>query len=67
MTLPFDGSIRCCAMFGGRESGSNENGVSTTGQLSVQTVVVGHDTAQPLVAVGYATQVIGGVVVLSCH
>ncbi len=54
-------------MFGGRESGSNENGVSTTGQLSVQTVVVGHDTAQPLVAVGYATQVIGGVVVLSCH
>lgn len=43
------------------------NGVSTTGQLSVQTVVVGHDAAQPLVAVGYATQGIGGVVVLSCH
>lgn len=43
------------------------NGVSTTGQLSVQTVVVGHDAAQPLVAIGYATQGIGGVVVLSCH
>ncbi|WP_423761288.1 hypothetical protein [Burkholderia sp. NLJ2] len=43
------------------------NGASTTGQLSVQTVVVGHDTAQPLVAVGYSTQSIGGVVVLSCR
>ncbi|MXN78040.1 hypothetical protein GR157_25245 [Burkholderia sp. 4701] len=43
------------------------NGVSTTGQLSVQSVVVGHDAAQPLVAVGYATPTIGGVVVLSCH
>lgn len=43
------------------------NGASTIGQLSVQTVVVGHDTAQPLVAVGYSTQSIGGVVVLSCR
>lgn len=43
------------------------NGISTTGQLSVQSAVVGHDAAQPLVAVGYATQAIGGVVILSCH
>lgn len=49
------------------------NGVSkTTGQASVQSVVVGHDATQPLVAVGYTatlpnTQGIGGVVILSCH
>ena len=47
------------------------NGVSTTGQLSIQSVVVGHDATQPLVTVGYSTtlpdaQIIGGVVVLSC-
>ncbi|MBB5413489.1 hypothetical protein HDG34_007467 [Paraburkholderia sp. HC6.4b] len=48
------------------------NGVSTTGQLSVQSVVVGHDATQPLVAVGYSAtlpngQGIGGVVVLQCR
>ncbi|KFG96955.1 membrane protein [Burkholderia paludis] len=48
------------------------NGVSTTGQLSVQTVVVGHDATQPLIAVGYSatlpnTNGVGGVVVLSCR
>ncbi|MBA9902320.1 hypothetical protein [Burkholderia cepacia] len=48
------------------------NGVSTTAQLSVQSVVVGHDATQPLIAVGYSatlpnTQGIGGVVVLSCR
>ncbi|MBN3817231.1 hypothetical protein G3N57_11690 [Paraburkholderia sp. Se-20369] len=43
------------------------NGVSTTGQLSVQSVVVGHDATQPLVAVGYSGQGMAGVVVLSCH
>ncbi|WP_446900701.1 hypothetical protein [Burkholderia sp. YIM B11467] len=48
------------------------NGVSTTGQLSVQSVVVGHDATQPLIAVGYSatlpnTQGIGGVVILSCR
>ena len=47
------------------------NGTSTTGQLSIQSVVVGHDATQPLVALGYSTtlpnaQTIGGVVVLSC-
>ena len=47
------------------------NGVSKTGQLSVQSVVVGHDATQPLIAVGYSatlpsTDGIGGVVVLSC-
>jgi hypothetical protein len=47
------------------------NGTSTTGQLSIQSVVVGHDATQPLVALGYSAtlpgaQVIGGVVVLSC-
>ncbi|MGS0893235.1 hypothetical protein ACVBGC_11935 [Burkholderia stagnalis] len=48
------------------------NGISTTGQLSVQSVVVGHDATQPLIAVGYSatlpnTQGVGGIVVLSCH
>ncbi|RZF24898.1 hypothetical protein EVC45_36445 [Paraburkholderia sp. UYCP14C] len=43
------------------------NGVSTSGQLSTQTVVVGHDASQPLVALGYSNGTIGGVVVLSCH
>nr|WP_254699741.1 hypothetical protein [Trinickia violacea] len=47
------------------------NGVSTTGQLSVQSVVVGHDATQPLIAVGYSATLpntvgIGGVMVLSC-
>ncbi|KXU88387.1 hypothetical protein CI15_12270 [Paraburkholderia monticola] len=47
------------------------NGTSTTGQLSIQSVVVGHDATQPLVALGYSAtlpnaQAIGGVVVLSC-
>jgi hypothetical protein len=48
------------------------NGVSTTGPLTVQSVVVGHDATQPLVAVGYSgtlpnSQGIGGVVVLQCR
>ncbi|KVC70241.1 hypothetical protein WL05_23595 [Burkholderia ubonensis] len=47
------------------------NGVSTDGSLSVQTVVVGHDAKQPLVALGYSTSQsksgVGGVVVLSCQ
>ncbi|WP_412024387.1 hypothetical protein [Burkholderia cepacia] len=49
------------------------NGVSkTAGQALIQSVVVGHDAAQPLVVVGYSatlpnTQGVGGVVVLSCH
>ncbi|MGF6572679.1 alkylhydroperoxidase/carboxymuconolactone decarboxylase family protein YurZ [Paraburkholderia sp. GAS333] len=47
------------------------NGTSATGQLSIQSVVVGHDATQPLVALGYSAtlpkaQTIGGVVVLSC-
>jgi hypothetical protein len=47
------------------------NGTSTAGQLSIQSVVVGHDATQPLVALGYSAtlpgaQGIGGVVVLSC-
>ena len=47
------------------------NGVSKTGQLSIQSVVVGHDATQPLVALGYSAtlpnaQNVGGVVVLSC-
>ncbi|WP_428840421.1 hypothetical protein [Burkholderia vietnamiensis] len=47
------------------------NGTSKTGQVSIQSVVVGHDATQPLIAVGYAGSVpnaggIGGVVVLSC-
>ncbi|MBU9280284.1 hypothetical protein [Burkholderia multivorans] len=48
------------------------NGVATAGTLTIQSVVVGHDPAQPLVAVGYSTTPavgqggIGGVVVLSC-
>jgi hypothetical protein len=46
------------------------NGTSTTGQLSIQSVIVGHDATQPLVALGYSAtlpdaQAIGGVVVLS--
>ncbi|MCX5545191.1 hypothetical protein M3A49_38075 [Paraburkholderia sp. CNPSo 3076] len=48
------------------------NGIATTGQLSVQSVVVGHDATKPLVAVGYSAtlpnkQGIGGVVVLQCQ
>ncbi|KWO60440.1 hypothetical protein [Burkholderia territorii] len=48
------------------------NGVSSGGALSVQSVVVGHDATQPLIAVGYSTPQstsagIGGVVVLSCR
>ncbi|CAG9241120.1 Putative lipoprotein transmembrane [Burkholderia diffusa] len=48
------------------------NSVSSGGSVSVQSVVVGHDATQPLVAVGYSatlpnTQGIGGVVVLSCR
>ncbi|MCA8066050.1 MULTISPECIES: hypothetical protein [unclassified Burkholderia] len=48
------------------------NAASTEGQLSIQSVVVGHDMAQPMVALGYSatlpnTQGIGGVVVLSCR
>ncbi|OXJ11723.1 hypothetical protein [Burkholderia sp. HI2500] len=48
------------------------NAASTEGQLSIQSVVVGHDVAQPMVALGYSatlpnTQGIGGVVVLSCR
>jgi len=48
------------------------NGISTTGQLSVQSVVVGHDATKPLVAVGYSATLpnkegIGGVVVLQCQ
>jgi hypothetical protein len=47
------------------------NATSTTGQLSIQSVVVGHDATQPLVALGYSATLpnahtIGGVVVLSC-
>lgn len=47
------------------------NAAATSGQLSVQSVVVGHDATQPLIAVGYSatlpnTHGIGGVVVLSC-
>ncbi len=47
------------------------NGAATSGQLLVQSVVVGHDATQPLIAVGYSatlpnTQGIGGVVVLAC-
>ncbi|MBR8058961.1 hypothetical protein [Burkholderia dolosa] len=42
------------------------NGAATSGQLTVQTAVVGHDATQPLVAVGYSTSLVGGVVVLSC-
>ena len=47
------------------------NGTSMTGQLSIQSVVVGHDVTQPLVALGYSATLpnaptIGGVVVLSC-
>lgn len=45
---------------------------STVGQMSVQSVVVGHDATQPLIAVGYSstlpnTQSVAGVVVLSCR
>src|SRR5579863_1013417 len=48
------------------------NGASSDGQLSVQSVVVGHDAKQPMVALGYSAtlpnaQGIGGVVVLSCR
>ncbi|MCA8240862.1 hypothetical protein [Burkholderia sp. AU32262] len=49
------------------------NGVlKTAGPATIQSIVVGHDAAQPLVAVGYTaavpnTQGVGGVVVLSCH
>ncbi|MDR0244154.1 MAG: hypothetical protein LBJ65_21370 [Burkholderia sp.] len=49
------------------------NGVlKTTGPATIQSIVVGRDAAQPLVAVGYSaalpnTQGVGGVVVLSCH
>ncbi|MCX4164120.1 MULTISPECIES: hypothetical protein [Paraburkholderia] len=43
------------------------NGVSTNGPLLVQSVVVGRDATQPMVAVGYSTVSFGGVVVLSCH
>ncbi|MCA8431250.1 hypothetical protein [Burkholderia seminalis] len=49
------------------------NGVlKTTGPATIQSIVVGHDATQPLVAVGYSaalpnTQGVGGVVVLSCH
>ncbi|AOK07588.1 hypothetical protein LGM90_10325 [Burkholderia sp. AU28942] len=47
------------------------NGASTTGQLLLQSVVVGHDATRPLIAVGYTatlpnSDTIGGVVVLSC-
>ncbi|WP_043287661.1 hypothetical protein [Paraburkholderia oxyphila] len=47
------------------------NGVSTSGQQSIQSVVVGHDATQPLIALGYTvtlpnSRVIGGVAVLSC-
>nr|WP_246791938.1 hypothetical protein [Burkholderia perseverans] len=47
------------------------NGAATSGKLTVQSVVVGHDATQPLIAVGYSatlsnTLEIGGVVVLSC-
>jgi hypothetical protein len=42
------------------------NDAATSGQLTVQTAVVGHDATQPLVAVGYSTSSVGGVVVLSC-
>ncbi|PQP14528.1 hypothetical protein C5615_25740 [Burkholderia cepacia] len=46
--------------------------LKTTGPASIQSIVVGHDATQPLVAVGYSavlpnTQGIGGVVVLACH
>jgi hypothetical protein len=43
------------------------NGVSKTERLTVQSVVVGRDATQPMVAVGYSTGSYGGVVVLSCH
>ncbi|VWD61571.1 membrane protein [Burkholderia lata] len=49
------------------------NGVlKTTGPATIQSIVVGHDATQPLVAVGYSaalpnTQGVGGVVILSCH
>lgn len=49
------------------------NGVlKTTGPATIQSIVVGHDAAQPLVAVGYTValpnpQGVGGVAVLSCH
>ncbi|NTZ87255.1 hypothetical protein FCJ61_30785 [Burkholderia metallica] len=45
---------------------------SLTGPATIQSIVVGHDAAQPLVAVGYTaalpnTAGVGGVAVLSCH
>ncbi|MFM0291293.1 hypothetical protein [Paraburkholderia megapolitana] len=43
------------------------NGVSKTERLWVQSVVVGRDATQPMVAVGYSTGSLGGVVVLSCR
>ncbi len=49
------------------------NGVlKTTGPATIQSIVVGHDATQPLVAVGYTvalpnTSGVGGVAVLSCH
>ncbi|MGU3781552.1 hypothetical protein [Burkholderia metallica] len=49
------------------------NGVlNTSGPATIQSIVVGHDAAQPLVAVGYSvalptTQGVGGVAILSCH
>lgn len=43
------------------------NGVSSEGLLTVQSVVVGHDAKRPLVALGYAAGLVGGVVVMSCQ
>ncbi|MEX3693294.1 hypothetical protein AB3X91_39205 [Paraburkholderia sp. BR14263] len=48
------------------------NATATDGQLSIQSVVVGHDATHPLVALGYSANLpngegIGGVVVLSCR
>ncbi|NIF88343.1 hypothetical protein [Burkholderia sp. Cy-637] len=48
------------------------NGTSAPGALLVQSIVVGRDAAQPLIAIGYSAtlpdkQEIGGVAVLSCR
>ncbi|KAF1026233.1 MAG: hypothetical protein GAK40_01282 [Burkholderia plantarii] len=48
------------------------NGVATGGALAVQTVVVGHDASEPMVALGYSATLpngneAGGVAVLSCR
>ncbi|RQR43487.1 hypothetical protein DIE20_11515 [Burkholderia sp. Bp9131] len=43
------------------------NGITIGGGMSVQSVVVGHNPQQPLVAIGYKVGTRGGVAVLSCQ